>query len=230
MRSFYYRPGKTAFFALLLGGVGLFFGKTWLAVGGFMPMLLMAIMLAGAAKLAFDAMSRDPAVRFDEHNLWVRKGLGGMHQVPWRDVHHIGLKVITIRYGGIIPVGRTEHVVVTCNGGTLGTRRLRLATSTMELPPGGGSGLVHVLQKAHEASVGVAAAAMAGAGSVGWGVDRTLKAAPEESQETFDADAALARYLAQKEAAAKSRSAPAAPAPAVQPHMPQRPVFGRRVG
>jgi len=226
MRSFYYRPGKNAFLALFLGLVGLFFGRIWLGSGGFLPMVFMGLMLAGAAKLTFDAMSSDPALKFDEQNLWVRKAFGGLQQIPWRDVHHIGLKVLTIRYYGIIPIGRTEQIVITCNGGAFGAKRLRLSAGNIDLPPAGATELVHLLQKAHEAAIGLAGVAMAGAGSRGWGVD-TTKPAPESAGGTFDADAAIARYLAQKEAGASAQPVP--PAAATQPHIPQRPVFGRRL-
>jgi hypothetical protein len=226
MRSFYYRPGKNAFLALLLGGLGLFFGKVWFASGGFIPMVSTCLLLVGAAKLGFDAMSREPVIKFDEQNLWVRKAFGGLQQIPWRDVHHVGLKVLTIRYYGIIPVGRTEQIVITCNGGTFGAKRLRLSAGTIDLPPAGAAELVHILQKAHEAAVGLSGVAMAGAPSHGWGV-KSSKPAEAEPQEVFDADAAIARYLAQKEAGAKAEAA--APAPASPLHVPQRPVFGRRV-
>ena len=79
-------------------------------------------------------MSTEPALRFDRHSIWVRKIWGGLpSEVPWRDVHDIGLKVHTVRYMGVIPVSRTAYVTIACEGGLFGARRLRLATSALGL-------------------------------------------------------------------------------------------------
>jgi hypothetical protein len=92
----------------------------------------------------------------------------------------------------------------------------------MRLPAGGAAEVALTLQAAHVAAVGEAGVAMAGAGPRGWGVDRSPK---DEPVSDFDADAALARYLASKEP--EARQPPAAASPATMA-MPQRPVFGRK--
>lgn len=54
---------------------------------------------------------------------------------------------------------------------------------------------------------------------------------PEEEASSFDADAALARYLARKAAAGEAMpEAPVASFPQAQDDAPPRPVFGRKIG
>jgi hypothetical protein len=63
---------------------------------------------------------------------------------------------------------------------------------------------------------------MAGAGKRGWGVNPSPAEQPVSG---FDADAALARYLASKEPETQKQQPSSAP-PSIA--MPQRPVFGRK--
>jgi len=76
-------------------------------------------------------------------------------------------------------------------------------------------------------AIGPAGVAMAGAGKSGWGVPAKPAIERDEPSESgFDADAAIARYLASKQAV---ETAPvAAHVQAVARANPQRPVFGRR--
>jgi hypothetical protein len=129
--------------------------------------------------------------------------------------------VFTMKYAGVVPVGKTEYIEIACEGGLFGAQRFRVPTTTMRLPPGGAQEVALVLQAAHVEAVGVAGVAMAGAGPRGWGVDTSPK---EEPASGFDPDAALARYLASKEPEARQ---PASPSPATMA-VPQRPVFGRK--
>jgi len=52
---------------------------------------------------------------------------------------------------------------------------------------------------------------------------------PQE-ESSFDADAALARYLARKQAGAQDLPSSFAPTPPQQDGAPQRPSFGRKIG
>jgi len=229
MRTYYYHSGRSALAALFLGLLAFGSGKLWYdGAGG--PLLAFAlVMIIGTVKLAFDAMSRDPALKFDSRAIWIKKGWGGLVEVPWRDVHDISAKVFTTRYMGIIPVSRTAHITVTCEGGVLGARRLRVSTSAMGLSVAQTAELVLVLKKAQLDAVGAAGVAMAAAGSHGWGAGPSNSPAAESGDSSgFDADAALARYLASKQDGAQAQAAPGT-TPA-HPTAPQRPVFGRRVG
>ena len=222
MRSFYYRQGRSAFAAVFMAALAIAVGRMWRSDGGFLMLAFALLMTLGAAKAALDAMNTKPALKFDRHSLWVRKTWGGVEEVPWREVHDIGIKMLTVRYMGIIPVGRHVYVTITCEGGTFGARRFRVSTTAMGMSPAEGAAVVAALKQAQIEAVGETGAAMAAAGSRGWGVDMSSK----PSDLGFDADAAMARYLASKQAGEASPAA--APAPA-RPVMPQRPSFGRRV-
>lgn len=221
MHSFYYKKGANALGAATMAAFGIGTGKLWFDRGGFILLAFAILMLVGTAKAAFDAMSSEPALRFDRQSVWVRKLWGGLVEVPWRDVHDISLKVHTVRYLGIIPVSRTAYVTVTCEGGLFGARRLRISTSGLGMNPAQAADLVAILKRAHIDAVGEAAAAMAAAGSAGWGIAPPKPQAQETSG--VDADAAFARYRA-----AQRQMEP--PPSTGRPPIPQRPTFGRRVG
>ena len=224
MHSFYYKKGANILGAATMAAFGIGVGKIWFDRGGFMLLAFAVLMAIGTVKAALDAMSSEPALRFDRRSLWVRRTWGGVEEVPWNEVHDISLKVRTVRYMGIIPVSRTAYVTITCEGGLFGARRLRLSTSGLGMNAAQSADLVAVLKQAHVDAVGEAAAAMAAAGSQGWGI-APPRPRPEPAASSFDADAAFARYQA------ASRPSEIEPVPAApRPAMPQRPTFGRRVG
>jgi hypothetical protein len=222
MRVFAYRPDKAAMGAAFLAAFAIASYKLWASSGSIIVFVFGLMMAAGAAKLAFDAVNSAPAIKFDRNSLWVRKTMGAVVEIPWGDVHSIKLMVFTMKYAGVVPVGKTEYIEIACEGGLFGAQRFRVPTTTMRLPAGGAAELALVLQAAHVEAVGIAGVAMAGAGKRGWGVETS---ANEERGSDFDADAALARYLASKEGATQPQPASAAPGRMVPP---QRPVFGRK--
>jgi hypothetical protein len=224
MHSFYYKKGANALGAATMAAFGIGVGKLWFDKSGVILLAFALLMAIGTVKAALDAMSSEPALRFDRHSLWVRKTWGGVEEVSWRDVHDISLKVHTVRYLGIIPVSRTAYVTIACEGGLFGARRLRLSTSGLGMNAAQSAELVAILKQAHIDAVGEAHAAMAAAGGHGWGIAPSRPQA-ELAESSFDADAAFARYKAAQDEAQPQ------PAPAVtRPAMPQRPTFGRRVG
>jgi len=221
MRSFYYRSGKNAATALVSGALTALSGWQWWSDGDLIWMISTIVLGLAALKGVATAMNSEPALKFDNERLWVRTAFGS-HAVSWKQVYGIALQVITVRRWGIIPVGRREILCISVEGGSFGARRLRVPAASIELPPGGANELVQILRDAQLAAVGAAGVAMAGAGQSGWGVR------DEPSKTGVDADAAIARYLASKQA---SEDAPPSVAAQVQPAasaMPQRPVFGRR--
>lgn len=220
MRVYDYRPDKAVAGAILLAGFA--YGSYELASGSIVLLAFAMMMAVAAAKLTYDAFNHTPMIRFDREHLRVRTTFGAVAEIPWRDVHSIKLMVFTMKYAGIFPVGKTEYLEIACEGGMFGARRFRVPTTTMRLPAGGAAEVALTLQAAHVAAVGEAGVAMAGAGPRGWGVDRSPK---DEPVSDFDADAALARYLASKEP--EARQPPAAASPATMA-MPRRPVFGRK--
>jgi hypothetical protein len=225
--KFHFRPGKSAFMALVLAAAALLCGWQWLSEGGVFALLFLVLCGVGAAKLMSDAVGGAPALAVDDEGLRIRRTWGSVVAVPWRQVQHIGVEVMTLRYLGIIPVARHETLVVACDGGLFGTRRLRLALKMVELPRGGTAELLALLQAAHVGAVGVSAVAMAGAGANGWGADSagSLSGSSAELDQGggFDADAALQRYLAKRDSSAVATAATPAP-----PARPPRPSFGRK--
>jgi hypothetical protein len=222
MRVYDYRPDKAAMGSAFLAAFAYASYALWKPSGSVIVLIFGLMMAAGAAKLAYDAFNRTPVIKFDRNSLWVRKTMGAVAEIPWREVHSIKLMVFTMKYAGLIPVGKHQYLEIACEGGMFGTQRFRVSTETMRLPAGGAQEVALILQAAHVEAVGVAGVAMAGAGKRGWGVDPSPAEQPVSG---FDADAALARYLASKEA--KEQQQAPSPEPA-RMGIPQRPVFGRK--
>lgn len=223
MHAYHYRPGKNAATALASGALALLSARMWLDDGGILTLISCLFFGAAALKGGFNALSAEPAIKFDNERLWVRTAFGSQ-SIPWGKVYGIALQVMTVRYWGIIPISRKETLCVACEGGWFGARRLRVPAASIDLPAGGAPALVQILRDAQLAAVGPGGVAMAGAGQHGWGVPSKPQIERGEPLESgFDADAAIARYLASKEVA--QRPAVHAQAPTT---IAQRPVFGRR--
>ena len=224
MRSFYYRPGKNAATALVSGALAALSAWQWWTDGDVIWLIGGVGLALASLKGLAAVMNSEPAVKFDHERLWVRTTFGS-HAVSWKQVLGIALQVMTVRYWGIIPISRREILCISIEGGSFGARRLRIPAASIELPAGGANALVQILREAQFAAVGATGVAMAGAGQNGWGVPHKSKDDPQQPSESgFDADAAIARYLASKKA---EESAPMQ-VQATAPVMPQRPVFGRR--
>lgn len=228
MHKFHHRPGKTTVVAIVLGSMGLFSCMIWWSDDDLFWFAIGLLLLAGAGKMLADVLSGTPALVVAPQGLSLRKPWGGVAEVAWPEVQHIDLEVLTIRYWGIIPIARQRTLVVRCDGGVFGTRRLRLPLNMVELPPGGADALMSLLYRIHVAAVGEAGVAMAGAGEHGWGA-RSLPSLGErrktEAEDSgFDPDAAIARYLARK----GTRLEAGRPSSAATPAPPARPMFGRK--
>src|SRR4029079_6204678 len=154
MHSFYYKKGANALGAATMAAFGLGAGKMWFDRGGFILLAFTLLMVIGTAKAALDALSTEPAFRFDRRSIWVRKAWGGLVEVPWRDVHDISLKVHIVRYMGVIPVSRTAYVTIAGEGVLFGARRLRLSTSSLGMNPAQSAELVAILKQAQIDAVG----------------------------------------------------------------------------
>ena len=208
MHKFHYRPGKSAFMALFCGFFTLACGGLWLNGGGFWAVAGLILCGAGTVKITADAMSDRPALVVDRDGLALRKTRGAVTRVPWDQVQAIDCEVLILRYLGLIPISRNETLVVRCDGGLAGARRLRLALKLVALPAGGAPQLMALLHAAHVTAVGEA---------------RVVPVASTAESGEFDADAALARYMTRRDRVVTTAPA-AAPAAAV----PARPAFGRK--
>ena len=228
MRSFYYRPGKNAVTALVSGALAALSAWQWWTDGDVIWLIGGVGLALASLKSLATVMNSEPAVKFDHERLWVRTSFGS-HAVAWKQVLGIALQVMTVRYWGIIPISRRAILCISIEGGSFGARRLRVPAASIELPAGGASALVQILREAQLAAIGPAGVAMAGAGKTGWGVpSKTAVERDEPSDSGFDADAAIARYLASKKASEGGQEPVAAQLQPAAPTMPQRPVFGRR--
>jgi hypothetical protein len=224
MRSFYYRSARNTATGLVSVGLAAFSGWQWWSDGDVIWMIGGAALGLSALRALANAMNSEPAVNFDNERLSVRTTFRSQ-SVSWQQVLGIALQVMTVRYWGVIPIGRREILCISVEGGPFGARRLRIPAASIELPPGGAQALVQILRDAQLAAIGAAGVAMAGAGQKGWGVPSKSRTDSDDALGSgFDADAAIARYLASKHAGqgAPMPSQPTATA------VPQRPVFGRR--
>jgi len=229
MQSFYYRSGRNAATALISGSLAALTGWQWWIDGDVVWMISAFVLGLAGLKGALNSMNSEPAVKFDGDRLWVRTTFGS-RVMTWQQVYGIALQVMTVRYWGVVPIRRVETLCIACEGGAIGAKRLRIPASAIELPIGGAQALVQILRDAQLAAVGRSGVAMAGAGANGWGVTPKPAAHSDvQLQTAFDPDAAIARYLASKEATQDAPAAPPTQAPVATPiPVPQRPVFGRR--
>ena len=225
MQSFYYRPGKNAALAVAAALLASLCAWAWWQSGGWMMLGGMLLFGAALAKAMHNALDGEPALLLGADQLSVRTTFG-REDIRWRDVQSITLETFSYRLYGVIPMGQTENLCIAVNGGLTGTRRLRVSAATIDLPSGDACELLLTVQAAHVAAVGEAGAVMAGAGARGWGVDPAGTSANSEIPGLgFDPDAAIARYLAAKEATGVTDSA----TPVTYPQGTiQRPTFGRR--
>jgi len=220
MREYRYRRTRSAVLAVSLTLTAMGLVTRWMHGQNVLNVVVAGVLLLGAAKGAYDAISDEPALKFDHQAVWIRKFWGGVEEIPWRNVLDIGAKVMTTRYAGIFPVAKTTILTVTCEGGLFGARRLSISTTALGMSPTQAAMLLAELQQARQAAVGKAGVAMAGASGRGWGVDL------DAGQDGFDPDAALARYLESKQEHQEAAFGMQSGFPrATQPR-----TFGRRVG
>ena len=206
MTKINFRPGKLAFGAMASGLAAALMGWSWSGDGSWL-MGLGAIgsgCLAGA--MARCALGDRPALLFDESGITINTLYRG-RTLRWDEVRDIVIERTTVRYMFIITVAKKEFVSIRTKGGALSGANYKLSASLIELPAGG-------VMELHSRLC----AAMAAAGSSP--AAQATYAPASDTGSGFDPDAAIARYLAAKQAEP-------APAPSPSPG-PARPVFGRR--
>lgn len=212
MTVIHYRPARLGFTALicaLVAALGLWFAASGSA--GIVSLLAAAI----PGYLAFvngrAALGANPALRFDEHGVSVST-LTKTTNLRWDEIRDIRTQSLTLRYMGIIPVSRQDFITFVTKGGPFSSKSLKLAGAQLELPARGILGLHRSL------------CAFLGDGLTTASPATAAAPAPAEEGGTFDPDAAIARYLAAKQAEAEAAGA----APASPFVSAPRPVFGRR--
>ena len=207
MTVIHYRPAKLGFSALVCALLAVLAAwVAWGRGGGAVPLVGAAVLGYLAFVNGRAALGGQPALRFDEHGVQIST-LHRSTSLRWDEIRDIRSQSLTLRYMGIIPVSRQDFLTFVTKGGPLSSKSVKLAASQMELPAGGVIGLHHMLCGFLGNQVAASAAPVA--------------PAPVEQGAGFDPDAAIARYLANKQAQADAPPAsPFTTAP--------RPVFGRR--
>lgn len=208
--------------ARLMRGFMLFMGGAALSAAvmpvGMLKWLVTAVLLAAGALSGAKLFGDRSALLWDQRGVTLIT-LTGRKSVDWREVLDIGAERMTQYLWGFIPVSSVDFIAIKTRGGLIASRKLRVSASLLELPAGGSAELALTLKRAHAAAMGGAAIPDAPAQS-----PRRPVAEPEVGNGGgFDPDAVIARYLAQKSAAAGAADA----APEAPP-MPVRPVFGRK--
>lgn len=208
MHKINYRPGK-----LMLSAVASLLVALWLGYGWSSDDSILWIVGAALfAYLAFasirTAIGDRPAIAYDARQVIVNTLHRGIRH-DWSEVGDVALERQTTRYFGIIPGSKKDFLCVRIGAGS--SRTYRINAALVDLPRGGIEALHRDLAAIRIAAVGVSQTASADIGP---------------AAASFDADAAIARYLAAKQAEPVAPPAPAAPAS----RHPPRPTFGRRVG
>lgn len=185
--------------AVAIGGVAFYDGEL-----GFKSILLLLcapIGAIGAVLLLARAVGSREALRFDGVNLRVT-GLLGAKEVRWSEVIGIELQRVTTHgLFGLVKTSQSDSIMIQVHGGLTGAKKLLVRASLLELGPEGSTGLLYDLDRARD---GAAPA-------------RPSHDPVSDADDVFDADAALARYMARR--ASEPEAAP----------VPVRPSFGRKV-
>ena len=170
--------------------------------GAAVPLVLAVFFAAGAGFSAFAIMSGRPALEFDERGITLNT-LWSSQSIQWAEVADVRIETMTLYWLGFIPAVRHEHLIIKTVGSWIKSRKIKVSTRLMALPPDGLGGLIASIEAARAGSPRCPAPVTAHSEADGGA--------------GFDPDAAIARYLARK-----------ADDGALAPPVPQRPTFGRR--
>lgn len=197
--------------------------------GSFFEIIMLLASAAGALHGGWGFIQKEPAISFDREGVRLRRWCG-VADIPWRDVHGVSIKVVTIRGTEL------KWLSVACEGGILGSRTVNVSLASLDIASGSEDMVAVTVRQAWTAAIGESAVAMAGAGHKGWGANFYESAEPVSH---FNADEAFARYQAKQGMGAPNVAPlPAASVTQSGSSMTQmqtansptanRPVFGRK--
>lgn len=218
----YYQSARRNLMMIAIGilAAGFFSWRYFDDNGSILHLILLIMSVLGALAGGWGFIQKEPAIAFDRDGVRLRRWFG-VTDIPWRDVHGVSTKVVTIRGTEM------KFLSVACEGGLFGSRSVSVSLASLDIPTGSEEMVAASVYRAWVAAVGESAVAMAGAGHKGWGADFYDR--PEPASQ-FDADAAFARY--QEKVGLSGQQRPAAPAisqdASAQSAVPNRPVFGRK--
>lgn len=189
------------------------------AVGGF-GVIVGFILLIGGPLAAFGTIRKlsgdATAVRYDQRTVTVFTTWKA-HSLSWADVNDVNIMVMTMRMYGVIPVNRTYFLDFKVKGGLLGTKKLRVPLKLLGLRKEAGAELAAELNRIRLGAPNLAPTLERGFNAqphIRQNGRDPLEGAPRDGD--FDADAVIARYMAnraQAEAQSQSQS-PSAGRPA----------------
>ena len=207
MHKVNYRPGKLMLSAAASLLIALWLGYGWSSDDSI-------VWIVGAALFAYlafasirTAIGDRPAIAYDARQVIINT-LHRSTRLDWHEVGDVAIERQTTRYFGIIPGSKKDLLCVRIGSGS--SRTYRINAALVDLPRGGIEALHRELAAIRLAAVDASGSALASDGA---------------AASSFDADAAIARYLAAKQA----EPAPVEP-PTSTFRAPQRRTFGRRVG
>lgn len=218
MRTIKFGTGKLALGALMgimlpIIGMPMLFGGVALKVIGIV--FVVGGPLASAASIK-RLLGDGVALQYDAMRVRVATSWSS-ETFRWTQVKGVSRSQLVTRMWGFIPVNRQNFIDFTVEGGVLGTRTVRLAAAALDLKKRDLDSLVGQLQLMHAAQAGSTETLASFQAAVAPPRGDPLEQAPRD--DGFDADAALARYLANRPA----------PEPAASPAPPARPNFGRKI-
>ena len=215
MRTIRFGTGKLAVGAALgiilpVAGLPMMFGGAiWAIIG--------LVLIVGGPLAATSSIKRllgdGVALEYDASGVRIATTWSS-ERFKWSQVRSVGSSQLVTRMYGFIPVNRQHFIDFKVEGGTFGTRTIRLALAALAVNKRDFDSLIGDLQLAHAGHAPAVPITAAPADTVRR--RDPLEGAPRD--DSFDADAALARYLANRPTEPPAASV-----------APARPVFGRKV-
>ncbi|MEI6642295.1 MAG: hypothetical protein WCL10_09675 [Novosphingobium sp.] len=192
-------------------------------LGGPIGMIIGVILILGGPLMSIGRLARVfsdlKAIEYDERRIHLLP-LGTSRRLNWREVTAIEVHTLTQYIWGFIPVSRQHTIRISHTGGVLGTAKISIPFNLLAMDKATVIARLADMEKMRGGDGFVGGAARVSKAAL----TRAI-AAPREDQpqvSDFDADAVMARYLAQREAQMQVQEE-------ATPQMPPRVAgFGRK--
>jgi hypothetical protein len=205
--------------APLLGLVCLFLGPIGILIG--------LVLVLGGPLMSIGRLGRVfsdlKAIEYDDRKLTLHP-LGRSRELSWGEVASIEVHTLTQYIYGFIPVSRQHSIRISHSGGMLGTAKVTIPFNLLAMDKATVIARLADMERMRGGDGYVTGGAVASRKAMlaALSAPREGKAKYSEPASDFDADAVMARYLAQREARAEAEAAAA-------PQMPPRVAgFGRK--
>jgi hypothetical protein len=191
---------------------------------------VMAINLAAAGVFGYKGVSENIAVSYDQNGLTINPLWGRTKTIAWSSVMTVNERIDRYQWS-FITLWTTTRIVIKHSGGVLGKTTTDIPASFINLPEGGSEAFVAMLRRVHtlaEAGVSVSGSGALAPRRSDPVVHHASTADAKEPSGEFDADAAFARFMANRETGEQSGGY-VSPQERPNPGLPTRPIFGRKV-